>query len=79
MNTDHYKHFCTVISKGPATDCIATIQMVMKLSSGSCDPNLISEWWNQWQMLKQAMKDNHPVVKLTAAMIGTAAPVPSPK
>lgn len=64
----HYLHFCNVISHGPATDCVATIAMVMKLSGGTTDPNQIAVWWNQWQALKQAMKENHPMVKLAAAL-----------
>ena len=68
MNVDHYKHFCTVISNGPATDCVATIRMVMQLSDGTVDLSAASTWWRQWQMLKQAMKDNHPMVKVAAAL-----------
>lgn len=70
----HYLHFCNVISHGPATDCVATIAMVMKLSGGTTDPNQIAVWWNQWQALKQAMKENHPMVKLAAALAPTDQP-----
>jgi hypothetical protein len=79
MNIDHYKHFCTVISKGPSTDCMTTVRLVLTLTGGAVSVDTITEWWDQWQTMKQAMRDNHPIVKLTAAMIGTAAPVPSPK
>jgi hypothetical protein len=64
-----YHHFAHVISHGPATDCRDTIAMVMKLSGGKTDPGDVADWWSQWQVLKQAMKDNHPMVKLAAALV----------
>ena len=76
MNTDHYKAFCTVISKGPATDCMTTVRLVLTLTGGAVSVDTITEWWDQWQTMKQAMKDNHPIVKLTSALIGTAHKIP---
>ena len=68
MSDDHYPHFCTVISKGPATGLQDTAEMVMGLSCGQADPDQIAVWWAQWQLLRQAMRDNHPMVKLAAAL-----------
>jgi hypothetical protein len=75
----HYDHFCNVISHGPATGHRETIAMVMKLSGGSADPNVVSEWWNQWQSLRDALKakaQKPDLGRLLGAIPAGPAPVP---
>jgi hypothetical protein len=74
MSLEHYEHFCAVISKGPATGLQDTAEMVMALSAGMANPEEIAEWWACWQLLKQAMKDNHPMVKLAEALAPNEPP-----
>lgn len=73
---DHYEHFCTVISKGPATELLETVGMVMDLSNGMANPLQVGQWWHMWRAMRQAMKDNHPMVKLAAALAPVDLPVP---
>lgn len=73
---EHYEHFCTVISKGPATELLETVGMVMDLSNGMANPLQVGQWWHMWRAMRQAMKDNHPMVKLAAVLAPVDLPVP---
>jgi hypothetical protein len=73
--SEHYKHFAHVLSNGPATPLLDMLAMVHDLSGGKADPAKTKHYWDQWQHLKQAFKDNHPMVKLAAALV-PSDPVP---
>lgn len=71
----HYDHFCTVISKGPATGHLETVTMVAALSGGQADPADVSRWWNQWQALRAALKNAHaPMVNVAKFLAPSDAP-----
>lgn len=74
--SEHYQHFCTVISNGPATPLLDTLALVHDLSGGKANPEKTKVYWDQWQTLKAAMKANHPMVKLANALAPADQVVP---
>lgn len=57
---DHYALFARFIAFNPEADNRVTIGHVMRQSGGAANPERITDWWNQWQTMRAALKDWGP-------------------
>lgn len=55
LHADGYRAFCAYVAKTKTLDYRSIVAHVMKASGGSCDPNAVVDWIDQWVMMCEAL------------------------